>query len=548
MRRLFTDREHRRLVAGPRADSTKVVSIQRPEDWDQPASLPEFASTTSRRCACRPSGRACDCAGDDRVAAAAGLSDRRRRVPVEARGSRLWKVLHDSPNADQTPTDYWEFASVSLDLGATITRGSFATRAASWSRSSRSGPTSSRLSPDERSLGYRWSWEGKSFDLDEAEVFHVRGFGGGPLGGLSTLQYARESLGIAIAADRAAGGDVRQRSTPERRVLKFKDWLDADKRAEARGHRNTFAGAMNAGSPMILEGGSEWQSISINADDAQLLESRGWSVEDICRWFLTPPILIGHSEKQTSFGTGVEPGVLGFHKFSLNPSLRRIKQAIWKQLLTPAERAAGFFAEFNVEGLLAATARAVRTSTTSDAQRQVDGTRSTRCAARSGWRQSRGRSFRGASSRTSSWTIDSNCRPAKERRNEHSHIAGADGPSAGGARWDLHPQARAKMGCGVSRRRRRQASTITILEPIGVDFFGNGVTAKRIAAALRAIGNQPVTVMINSPGGDFFEGLAIYNLLREHPKAVTVQVIGIAASAASVIAMAGDDIQIGKAA
>lgn len=118
-----------------------------------------------------------------------------------------------------------------------------------------------------------------------------------------------------------------------------------------------------------------------------------------------------------------------------------------------------------------------------------------------------------------------------------------------GVRWDLHPQARAQWDSAVTAAAADdQANTISILEPIGVDFFGNGVTAKRISAALRAIGNQPVTVIINSPGGDFFEGLAIYNLLREHPKAVTIQVIGLAASAASVIAMAGDDIQIGKAA
>lgn len=117
------------------------------------------------------------------------------------------------------------------------------------------------------------------------------------------------------------------------------------------------------------------------------------------------------------------------------------------------------------------------------------------------------------------------------------------------ARWDLHPQARAKWDSAVEMAAGDSSDpTISILEPIGVDFFGNGITAKRIAAALRAIGDVPVTVVINSPGGDFFEGLAIYNLLREHPKTVTVQVIGIAASAASVIAMAGDTIQIGKAA
>ncbi|MDH3232210.1 MAG: Clp protease ClpP [Alphaproteobacteria bacterium] len=90
-------------------------------------------------------------------------------------------------------------------------------------------------------------------------------------------------------------------------------------------------------------------------------------------------------------------------------------------------------------------------------------------------------------------------------------------------------------------------NTISILDIIGQDWFGDGVTAKRIRAALRSIGKNDVTVLINSPGGDFFEGLAIYNLLRDHPAQVTVKIMGMAASAASVIAMAGDDIQIARA-
>lgn len=91
------------------------------------------------------------------------------------------------------------------------------------------------------------------------------------------------------------------------------------------------------------------------------------------------------------------------------------------------------------------------------------------------------------------------------------------------------------------------SDTITILDVIGYDWWtGEGVTAKRIEAALRKIGNKPVTVLINSPGGDFFEGVTIYNLLRAHPSKVTVQILGIAASAASVIAMAADEIQIAK--
>lgn len=90
-------------------------------------------------------------------------------------------------------------------------------------------------------------------------------------------------------------------------------------------------------------------------------------------------------------------------------------------------------------------------------------------------------------------------------------------------------------------------NTISILDVIGEDWWtGDGVTSKRIAGALRAIGERDVVVNMNSPGGDMFEGIAIYNMLREHKAKVTVNILGMAASAASIIAMAGDEIRIGR--
>lgn len=91
-------------------------------------------------------------------------------------------------------------------------------------------------------------------------------------------------------------------------------------------------------------------------------------------------------------------------------------------------------------------------------------------------------------------------------------------------------------------------NVITMFDVIGEDWWtGGGVTAKKVAAQLRAIGDRPIEVQVNSGGGDMFEGLAIYNLLREHPQEITVKVMGMAASAASVIAMAGDNVEIGAA-
>lgn len=88
-------------------------------------------------------------------------------------------------------------------------------------------------------------------------------------------------------------------------------------------------------------------------------------------------------------------------------------------------------------------------------------------------------------------------------------------------------------------------ATITIYDVIGEDrWTGGGFTDKQMAAALRGIGDRDVTVDINSPGGDMFEAIAIYNMLAQHKGRVTVNVMGLAASGASIIAMAGDTINM----
>lgn len=115
-----------------------------------------------------------------------------------------------------------------------------------------------------------------------------------------------------------------------------------------------------------------------------------------------------------------------------------------------------------------------------------------------------------------------------------------------GLSFEAAPAAAQRWDAAIRAADASGENTISILDPIGADFFGEGVTAKRISAALRSIGNEDVVVNMNSPGGDFFEGIAIYNLLQAHPKKVTMRILSMAASAASVIAMAGDEIQIAK--
>lgn len=264
----------------------------------------------------------------------------------------LHRLIHDSPNADQTAVDFWEFMAASLELWG----NAFARIERSGTRIVALVPVNPALIVVRRlksgALEYQWSDEGQYFKLTDVDVLHIRGFGGSPLGGMSTLHFGRQTFGLAQAIDKAAAGTFRNGMNPAG-ALTFDAFLSAENRAIARENLvSQHQGAVNAGRPMILEGGTKWVPLSMNPEDAQMLESRRFSVEDVCRFFGVPPHMVGHTDKATSWGTGLEQQTLGFQKFTLRRRLKRIEQALMKQLLGPQERARGLFIEFNLEGLL----------------------------------------------------------------------------------------------------------------------------------------------------------------------------------------------------
>lgn len=94
-----------------------------------------------------------------------------------------------------------------------------------------------------------------------------------------------------------------------------------------------------------------YQGITLNPEDAQMLESRSFSIEEICRWFRVPPFMVGHTTKQSSWASSVEGMNLLFLTNTLRPMLVNIEQEISRCLLNGDE---DLFAEFSVEGLLRA--------------------------------------------------------------------------------------------------------------------------------------------------------------------------------------------------
>jgi len=264
----------------------------------------------------------------------------------------LFRLLHDSPNADQTAVDFWEFVCVSLELWGNA-----------YARIVRSGGRIIALIPimpdavatrRERngSIWYRWTDDFGTFDLSSADVMHVRGFGGSPLGGLSTLSFGRNVFGLAQAIDRSSGSFFANGMRPSMQIV-FPDWLTPEQREQANTKLvERYMGATNTGRPYIAEGGAKAEAIQMKPEDAQMLESGARSVEEVCRLFGVPPFMVGHTEKSTSWGTGIEQQTLGFQRFALRRRAKRIEASIEKQLLTPEDRARGVTVGFNFESLL----------------------------------------------------------------------------------------------------------------------------------------------------------------------------------------------------
>jgi HK97 family phage portal protein len=196
-------------------------------------------------------------------------------------------------------------------------------------------------------------------DVPSSEIFHLRGFGAGGDLGLSPIAYGRQTIATAIATEEVAGSTFAN-------GLQLGGFVEDDpankttnkQRADLVELFDRFAGSSNAGKVMPLPPGMKFTALGLSPQDAQLLETRRVSVEEICRWFGVFPILIGHSaDGQTMWGSGIEQLVLAWLTLGLGPELTRIEEAVRCQLILPAEQSK-LYAEHVVEGLLRADSAA----------------------------------------------------------------------------------------------------------------------------------------------------------------------------------------------
>ena len=264
----------------------------------------------------------------------------------------LYRVLHDAPNERQTALEFREqltahvllwgngYAEIHSDAAGNVTalepihpRNVTVLRLPSGRiRYDVADPETGRVRP-----------------LLADEVLHLKDRTDNGIVGKSRIQVAREMLGGVLAAQEH-GSATYANGARLSGVLKTPNVLDAASAARiGDSWRSQFSGSGNSGKVAVLENGLEFQQLSMSMEDAQWLESRQFSVEEVCRIFRVPPVLVADL-RHANFSNSVE-----MNRWFVTHTLRRWL-TMWEEgaeraLLGPIARSR-YFIEHNVEGLL----------------------------------------------------------------------------------------------------------------------------------------------------------------------------------------------------
>lgn len=265
----------------------------------------------------------------------------------------LADIISNDPNRDETSLEFWEgmiawmmtegngYAEKNMAKGGRIT--------------SLHRIPSIQVEPmrrvDDNEIFYRVTDRGKTEDMPRDKIFHLKGFGFDTLRGLSAIRYGVQTFGNSMAAEETIGR-LYANGLQMSGVLSSDAVLKKDQRKQLQTIMESYAGSERAGKLMILEAGIKYQQLVMNPVDAQMLETRRFNIEEMCRWFGMPPIIIGHAAQgQTMWGTGVEQILLAWMTLGLNPICERTERRISKQLMSPVDRRR-YYAEFTREAIL----------------------------------------------------------------------------------------------------------------------------------------------------------------------------------------------------
>lgn len=266
-------------------------------------------------------------------------------------GDALWWVLNEQFLPRWNAANAWEFLVMSLlfhgDAFATIIR-----KGGQIVGMEPLHPLTVTVAatPDRMRLVYAVTRTEGGYDVfDQDDMIHVPGFGFNGFRGVSPIRNVLSiSGGVSLAMQEYAGRFFTNSARPD--VILTTDKAINKEIAEEMKTRwmETYSGLANVHKPAVLGQGFKVERLTMSAEDAQLLATRQFQLEEIARAYGVPPFMIGHTEKTTSWGSGVETMGTGFVRFTLRQHLNKIQTEINRKCFRTAAKC-GEFDTFELE-------------------------------------------------------------------------------------------------------------------------------------------------------------------------------------------------------
>lgn len=246
----------------------------------------------------------------------------RNRTPVY--DHNLIKLLRNKPNKNQTRVEFFETFMLNLVSGNAYVKKDYIGSKLVALQVINSGSVDVKTDESGNKI-YECLINGKKTDLTDNEIWHVKLFGSG-LVGMSPIAYGAQSIAVGLAA---ADKTTRLMSNG----AKPTGYLSSEKsfnKTQRDSVRSEFSELVTGADDFmaVLEGGLEFHKLSLTPEDIELVKTREMTVEDVCRYFGVPPILIHASDSTTGWGSGIEQIIDGFYRFGLRPYLERIEESL----------------------------------------------------------------------------------------------------------------------------------------------------------------------------------------------------------------------------
>lgn len=195
---------------------------------------------------------------------------------------------------------------------------------------------------------YRHS-SGNTINIPFARILHLPGFGFDGIQGYNVIHLARESMGLALTAEKQ-GSKFLSNGSKASGVVECDNVLSEGAFNNLKKSIESQVSGDNLYKILLLEEGAKFKSVSISPVDAQLLETRQFSIQEICRWFRIQPHKVADLSKATF--SNIEHQSLEYVSDTLMPWFVRWEQAIFSKLFTIEEQSANYYVKHNANALL----------------------------------------------------------------------------------------------------------------------------------------------------------------------------------------------------